>query len=125
MSDVIRLVQNDTLPTLNIALNDQPTGQPVDLTTATQVKMDFRAIGATTLTDTLYGVLLPGRVNADGSITMTGFTAAGSGGRFSINWNSSTLANPGPYEGMISVMFPGALVQSVYDTLRFNIRPEF
>lgn len=125
MSDVIKLVQSDTLPTVYVSLIDQTTELPVDISTATQVRVDFRAIGATVLTDTLYGTKIAGTVSPDGSINVVGYPVAGSGGRFSFNWNTNSLAAIGSYEGAIVITYAGGGVQTVYTTLRFTIRQAF
>lgn len=130
MSTTIRLVQNDTAPTLYVALIDDVTELPVDISLATQVRMLFRAVGATALTDTLTGTLLPGIVNPDGSITTngpgaTGYATAGSGGRVSFIWHPTTLATPGQFEGELQITFSDGTIQTVYDPLRFFIRASF
>lgn len=125
MSDILKLVQNDTLPTVYVSLIDQVTALPLDISTATSISLAFRAIGATTLTDTLFGTKVAGLVNPDGSITSAGYTVAGTGGRCSFNWNGTTLATVGAFEGSVTVTFPGGVKQTVYETLRFQIRASF
>lgn len=125
MSDVVNLVQNNTLPVLYVEITDGVTGKAIDISTATLVTMAFRALGASVLTDTLTGTLVAGFVNPDGSITNTGYAVAGSGGRVSFTWNPTTLANIGPYEASVSITFPSGATQTVYDPLRFFVRASF
>lgn len=108
MSDIIKLVQGDTLPTITVTLTDEFTGVAVDLTGATVV-VKFRAAGSTTLLTTL-------------ACTLVGAAA----GIFSFSFPSPALdVDPGLYEGEIQVTFSGGEIQSVYDVLKFRVREDF
>lgn len=108
MSDIIRLVQSDTLPTVTVTLTDEFTGTAINLTGATVV-VKFRAANSPTTLSTLSGTL----VNA-------------SAGIFSFSFPSPALnVDPGLYEGEIQVTFSGGGIQSVYDALKFRVREDF
>lgn len=109
MAEKIKLVQGDTRPQIQVTLTDQTTGYPIDITDAT-VLMKFRAVGETTLIDTLTGIVVSGQ---DGIVVFS--------------WNPTTLnVDAGEYEGEIEVTFDaGAGVQSVYDLLKFKVREDF
>lgn len=108
MSDIIKLVQGDTLPTVTVTLTDEFTGVAVDLTGATVV-VKFRASGTTTVLTTL-------------ACAIVGAAA----GIFSFSFPSPALdVEPGLYEGEIQVTFSGGEIQSVYDVLKFRVRADF
>lgn len=108
MSDIIKLVQGDTLPTITVTLTDEFTGAAVDLTGATVV-VKFRAAGSTTLLSTL-------------TCALVGAAA----GIFSFSFPAPALdIDPGLYEGEIQVTFVGGEIQSVYDVLKFRVREDF
>ena len=108
MSDIIKLVQGDTLPVVTVTLTDGVTGVAVDLTGATVV-VKFRAAGTTPVLSTLAGTL----------VTPVS-------GVFSFSFPSPTLdVNPGLYEGEVQVTFSGGGIQSAYDLLKFRVREDF
>lgn len=109
MSEKIKLVQGDTRPQIKVTLTDEGTGAVIDITGATCV-MKFRAVGSTTVLDTLNG-------------TVTN----GVGGEVVFLWNPNTLnVDPGDYEGEIQVTFPNnGGIQSVYELLKFKVREDF
>ena len=108
MSDVIKLVQGDTRPELQLALTDENTGAVIDITGASVV-MHFRAAGASGILDTL-----------------TGGVTSGAAGTCVIPWNATTLdVAEGEYEGEVQVTFADATIQTVYKVLRFRVRAEF
>lgn len=108
--DVIRLVQNDSKPSIILTLTDETTGLPIDLTLpTTTVVVKFRASGSTTLLST---------------ISCTKYTD-GSDGKVTFDFTGGVLdVDPGMYEGEIVVDYDGD-TQTVYDTLRFRVREEF
>ena len=117
MSDVIHLVQGDTLPSVTFALYDErvdPLGNitqvPVDLTDTAVARLKFRQSGATALTDVLVGqVLAPAAL---GNVTFT--------------WTALSLAgSPGQYEGEIELTQSGGAVFTVYDIQKFKVRAQF
>jgi hypothetical protein len=109
MSDVIRLVQGDTKPEINLTLTDENTALPIDLSAeTTTVVVKFRAAGTTTLLST---------------ITCTKTDA--SNGKVSFNFSGGVLdVDPGQYEGEIEISYDGA-THTVFDLLRFRVRGEF
>lgn len=121
----IRLVKNDTRPQLVLSLTDSGDGLPIDISAAgTVVRMKFRKRGTAVLTDTLTATKLPGFVREDGTVDYTDLTP-GRGGRCYFNWSSQSLAgDAGDYEGEIEITFPDG-IQTVYDLLKFKVRPDF
>ena len=104
----IMLVQGDTAPSIVVALADQATGLPVNIAGAT-VLLKFRALGATTLADTI-----------------TGNVTDGAGGKVTFNWSSTSLSGPpGPYEGEVEITFADGKVQTLQKPLKFSMRAQF
>lgn len=126
MAEKIKLVQGDTRPQLVLALNDDTTGDPIDVSTAT-VKLRFRALGSTSILALLTASNIAGRQLEDGSVDSTApFNVPGKGGRCVINWSADALNQPpGDYEGEIEITFADATIQTVYDTLKFKLRSQF
>lgn len=124
MSSKILLVQNDTRPLIVVSLTDDETGLPVELIGAT-AKLYFRAVGSTSLKDTLNGQLLAGIVLEDGSIDSAApYNVPGSGGRLQFPFNLTTLDAAGAFEGEIEVTFADAGVVTLYDKLKFKVRED-
>ena len=108
MSDIIKLVQGDTLPLITVTLTDEFTGVAVDLTSATVV-VKFRAMNTTTVLSTL-------ACNIVGAAS----------GIFEFDFPAPALdVDAGLYEGEIEVTFSGGAIQSVYDPLKFRVREAF
>ena len=109
MSDVIRLVQNDSRPEINLTLTDENTNLPIDLSAGTTtVVVKFRAAGSSTLLST---------------ITCTKTDAVN--GKVSFNFTGGVLdVDPGQYEGEIEISYDGD-THTVFDLLRFRVRGEF
>ncbi|MEY5145612.1 MAG: hypothetical protein RL745_981 [Actinomycetota bacterium] len=109
MAEKIKLVQGDTRPQIQVTLTDDTSGAPIDITGAT-CRMYFRAVGSTTLVDTLIGAV-----------------SNGPAGVVVFAWNQNTLSvDAGDYEGEIEVTFPaGQGKQTVYDVLKFKVREDF
>ena len=108
MSDVIKLVHGDTRPQIKVALTDDTTGNPIDITAAT-VRLKFRAAGSTTLLTTLVGTVTDG-VN----------------GIAVFAWTTGSLnVDPGSYEGEIEITFSDGTIQTVYDVMKFKLRMDF
>lgn len=108
--DYIFLVQGDSgRPQVKATITDENTGNIVDITGASVV-MKFRMVGATTLQDTITGVVTDG-VNGICIFPMSALAMSGT---------------PGEYEGEIQITFAsGSGVQTVYEPLRFRMRGEF
>lgn len=109
MSDVIRLVQGDSRPEINLTLTDENTGLPIDLSaSSTTVHVKFRAAGSTVLLATIPCT----KVNS-------------SNGHVSFNFSGGVLdVDPGQYEGEIEISYGGD-THTVFDLLRFRVRGEF
>lgn len=122
---MIKLVQNDTKPSIYLVVEDPSTGEPIDLSGAT-VRMHFRAVGASALKSTVSGTLLAGYVNDDGTVDSAApYNVDGAGGRVRIDWAPGDLDTPGHYEGEVQVTFADTTKQTTYRTLSFYVRPEF
>ena len=107
MADKIKLVQGDNLPYIKLALTDVD-GSPLDVSGATVV-VYFRAVGS----DTVLSTLTCSNVNT------------GTDGLVRFNFPGTTLnVEPGNYEGEVEASF-GGLKQTVYDTLKFQVRKQF
>jgi|ERR1019366_884824 hypothetical protein len=110
MAAVINLTQRDTFPYIYLQLTNKSTGLPINLSdSATMTQMYFRKHGSTTVLDT---------INLD-KVT------DGLDGKVSLSFANMELDIPaGQYEGQIFVTFGGDM-QTVYETLNFNVRDSF
>jgi hypothetical protein len=107
MAERIKLVQGDNLPYIRLTLK-HATGLPIDVSTAT-VQMFFRSKGSTTILST---------------ITCTK-PNGGTDGVVIFNFSGTTLnVDPGYYEGEVQLNYSGT-IQTVYDTLQFQVRAQF
>jgi hypothetical protein len=108
MSDVIKLVQGDTLPNITITLTDEVTGSAYNLTAAT-IAVKFRAAGGAVVLATITGTIVDAL-----------------NGVFSFNFAPSVLVglDAGLYEGEIKVTNASGL-QTVFDPLKFRVRSKF
>lgn len=108
MAEKIKLVRGDTRPQIKVTLLDDVTGSPIDISNSS-LSLYFRAVGSTTVLDTLHGVLL------DAPNGIAAFA-----------WNATTLnVDAGDYEGEIEIFFSDGTNQTVYDTIKFKVREEF
>jgi len=110
MSNIIKVVQNDTGPTIVCTITDQITGNPVGLTGASVV-LKIRPVGSTTLQATAPGVVTNG--------------AAGQIAFFPASTPAMFAGTPGSYEGEIVITYANGTVQTVYQTLKFQLKAEF
>lgn len=110
MAEKIRLVQGDTRPAIVCNLTDDTTGAVINLTGATP-RLKFRAMGSTTLTATVVGVV------TDGPAGQCVFYPASA--------PEMLQGEPGDYEGEIEITFSDSQIQTVYDVLKFKIREDF
>lgn len=120
-SQVLELVQGDTLPQLKVTIRDQNTAAPgktldpddattwkiVDLTGASAL-MKIRAVGATTLTDTLVGTVV---TPLSGEVVF--------------EFNPTTLNVAGEFEAEIEYESSGGGIQTIYDLLKLKVREQF
>jgi hypothetical protein len=118
----IDLVQNDQLPELTVTLKDSnqaAAGQTLDpddpATFAAidlsggSVRMRVRAVGSTTLIDTLVGTIVAPAAN--GTVTFL--------------FNSDTLDTTGVLEGEIEITDSSSRTQTVVDLIKFKVRSQF
>ena len=109
MTEVIKLVQGDSRPSLVITVKDQFTTAPINLTSATVV-LKFKEVGALTLKGTVPGSVID-PVN----------------GKCIFHWFSvPNILNgdAGNYEGEVEATFSDGSVQTVYELLRFKLREQ-
>ena len=121
--DTILLVAGDDKPEINFTLRDSNTAasglvldpddpttwDPIDLT-GIVVQVHFRALGSTTVIDTL---------------PCTNEAPLTDGNCFMI-WNPTTLdVSAGTYEGEIELTYSGGEKLTVYDKLKFKVRDDF
>lgn len=117
----IDLVQNDQLPEIAITLKDSNQAAPgltldaddpstfsaINLTGGS-VRMRVRAVGSTTLIDTIVG-------------NVTDAAA----GKCTFVFNSNTLASTGVLEGEIELTDSANRTQTVVDLIKFKVRSQF
>jgi hypothetical protein len=129
MARRIRLVQNDSQPPLVLSLTEEASGDPLDFSDAGDVvRLKIRAVGATTLQETVVGTKLTGLLKANGTVDTTApYNVAGAGGRVSFSWsgNDALTGDPGRYEGELQITYNDTTVQTAYEELKFTIREEF
>ena len=120
-SDTIKLVTGDTEPVLTLTLkdsnsaasgqtldaNDAATWEAIDLTGAS-VKLRMRAVGSTTVKNTLNCTI------SDASL-----------GRVTTNFPTGTLDTAGTFEGEIEITFSDGGIQTLQDLIKFKIRADF
>lgn len=107
MAEKIKLVQGDNRPYISLTLKNAD-GTVVNVASAT-VRVKFRAAGTTTTLSTITCSKPNG----------------GSDGYVVFNFPGTTLnVTPGAYEGEVEIDFGGE-VQTVYDVLKFTVRPQF
>lgn len=126
MATYISLVRGDSKPDIVVNLNDRTTWDYLDVSDAsTSVTMKFRKRGTSDVLQTLTADKLTGGLQADGTIDTTVATP-GAGGRVQFSWPVGSLdIDPGYYEGEVSINFPGGIVQTLHDVLKFSVRADF
>jgi len=121
--ETINLVANDTKPEINLVLKDSNTAaagltlDPDDAATWAvidisdpAIKVKFRALGATTVLDTM---------------TCTKVAPFTNGACF-MTWNATTLAvAAGTYEGEIELNYTSGAIMTLFDRLKFKVRADF
>lgn len=109
MTDVIKLVQGDSKPTITLTLTDDVTGTAVDLSAGTTtVVVNFRKAGTTTLLS---------------AISCT--KVDGANGIISFDFSGGVLDSAaGMYEGEVVISYDGD-EHTLYDVLRFRVREDF
>jgi len=121
-SHTIKLVQNDTLPELNMILRDSSTAAadqvlsatdsttwaPIDLTDVS-VSLKFKALGSSTVKDT---------------ITMIKH-APHTEGRVFMQWPVGTLDTAGIFIGEVELTYSGGDIQTLFDQLKFKVRGDY
>lgn len=125
MTAKLKLVQGDTLPAVILSVVDKTTGDPLDLSLATCL-LKVRAVGSDELKDEIVCGKLPGWVNPDGELIEDApYDVAGAGGRLIAYWNDDSLDTAGEFEGEVECTFPDDKIQTVYEVIKFTVRPQF
>tara|TARA_R100001530_G_C4283941_1_gene146323 strand:+ start:181 stop:558 length:378 start_codon:yes stop_codon:yes gene_type:complete len=121
--ETINLVSGDTKPEINLTLKDSNTaasGQTldpddsatwavIDITDPT-VRLKFRALGSSTILDTITCVKV----------------APYADGKCYVPWGSTTLdVAAGTYEGEVELTYASGAVLTLYDRLKFKVRADF
>lgn len=110
MTDRIKLVRGDTRPQIRLALTDQVSNQPINLTGAT-VTLHFRA---SETTETLFS--RQAMINPQYA----------TGGVCYVDWEEGDLDQPaGNYEAEVEVVFPTGARETIYDLVKFKLRDDF
>lgn len=125
----VNLVQGDTAPSLYFSITDERTGAPVDLTGAAAV-MHFRAVGATSVLESIPCTVIPGIELDDGdggfSVSLAApYNVPGPGGRLQLDWTTTALDGAGEFEGEVQITFPNGRQQTVLRTVSFSVREQF
>jgi len=121
--ETINLVAGDDKPEINLTLKDSNTalaGQTLDPDDSSTwalidisdptVKVKFRALGSSTILDTLTCVKV----------------APYTGGACYMPWNLTTLdVAAGTYEGEIFLTYTDGRIQTLFDKLKFKVRSDF
>lgn len=108
MSHEIKLVQNDNRPEITLTLKDGNSGDPLNLTGASEV-VHFRKQGTTTLI---------------ASLACTHVTD-GSDGKIRFKFTGSALdVDPGVYEGEIEITHSDGDKETVFELLKFRVRED-
>lgn len=126
MAERILLVQGDTLPSVVVSIFKDDLSAPLDLRGST-VLLKFREAGSDTVKATLTGSLLQGYDNGSGVVdTSPPYDVSdGRGGRVQFNWTADALDAEGSFEGEVEVTNGNALIQTVYEKLKFRVRAQF
>ena len=119
----INLVANDTKPEINLTLKDNGTAaagltlDPDDSSTWALIDISdptivvkFRALGASTILDTLTCTKVAPYTN----------------GKCFMTWGATTLAvSAGTYEGEIELTYADGGILTLFDRLKFKVRADF
>jgi len=121
--ETINLVANDTKPEINLKLKDSNTAASgltldpddsatwavIDISDPT-IKVKFRALGSSTILDTMTCVKVAPYVN----------------GACYMPWGATTLAvAAGTYEGEIELNYTSGAIMTLFDRLKFKVRADF
>lgn len=122
----IKLVQGDVRPQLVFSVTDESSGDPIDVSAATTVvRVKFRQVGAPTVKATMQCGKLAGKLNADGTINYAiPYDVPGVGGRVFMDWIAGALDTAGDFEAEIEIDFGSGETHTLYDLLKFKVRPQ-
>lgn len=108
-SHTIKLVRNDTLPQINLTLTDETSGDPIDLTTATQILLKFKQEGS----DVVKANIPFYRVEPTTS------------GQIYLQWPDGVLDTAGIFTGEIEISYENDQIQTVFSELKFEVREDY
>lgn len=127
---VLRYVQGDSRPYIRVSLEESDTAIDVSSGSIT-VRAYIRAVGSTTLKDTLVGAKSTGRVTAidcdSGAWTVNEsapFNVAGVGGIVLFSPSLTTFDTPGQYEIEYEIDRGGGIKQTVFEVQKINVRAQ-
>lgn len=110
MATTFKYVQGDTGPQIKVALTEEDSGDPVDLTGGTAT-LHFRAAGEPTVLFSRELFINP---------------QTATNGEAVLQWEVGDLdREEGAYEGEIEVIKANGLRETLYDKLKFKIREDF
>lgn len=124
MTDKLRLVAGDTGPDVVIPLTDANTERPINVSDpGTTVVLEMWPSGDSVVKTTIPCTPIPGKVNEDGSIDLSGpYGVPGGGGRVLLRWPAGALAVPGLHKAQVVVTLPDGVQQTTYDLAPIDIR---
>lgn len=110
MATTFKYVQGDTGPQIKVALTEEDSGNPVDLTGGTAT-LHFRAAGEDQVLFSRQFFINP---------------QTAQNGEAVLQWETTDLnQEAGAYEGEIEVVRSNGLRETLYDKLKFKIREDF
>lgn len=123
--DVIKLVQYDTQPSLQLVVYDALTSDTFDLSDGgTSAYFILHAKGAKAAKEIILCQKLPGIVNDDGSISYPPANSVpGSGGRVEVHWTGTALDTAGTFDGAVQVVWNDGTQQTTPDTVTVSVQP--
>ncbi len=119
----IYLVQGDTRPRPIFTLRDKD-GDPIDLSSAGQIRFLMRKVGETAVKD-MTCLKLSGLLQDDDTVSYAPpYDAAGKGGRVQVVWAADALDAAGKYEAEIEITFGDGTKQTVYQRIPITVREQ-
>jgi hypothetical protein len=108
-SHTLKLVQNDTLPQLIIALTDKTDSSAIDLTNVATILVKLKPLGGTAVK-----VSMPAYRNSP-------FTS----GNMFLDFPAGALDTTGVFTAEIELTYSSGRIQTVFDELKFEVRGEY
>lgn len=108
-SHTLKLVQNDTLPQLIIALTDKTDSSAIDLTNVATILVKLKPLGGTVVK-----VSMP-------AYRSSPFTS----GNMFLDFPTGALDTTGVFTAEIELTYSSGRIQTVFDELKFEVRGEY